>query len=97
MQFSDSKLHFQLRKYVVFLCYSTNGTPCITSRYTNASTSVIRLSFSAPGEMKSTLPSVSAELKAEGIAIDEGTIDRIIDYFDMSADGEIDKGDFLID
>ena len=53
------------------------------------------LSFVFSGEMKSTLPSVSAELKAEGISHDEDTIDRIIDYFDMSADGEIDKGGLI--
>ena len=28
MQFSDSKKHFQLRKYVVFFCNSSNGTTC---------------------------------------------------------------------
>jgi len=45
-------------------------------------------------EMRSTLPSMSASLKAEGISLDEATIERIIDYFDMSADGEIDKDEF---
>ena len=28
MQFSDSKLHFQLRRYVDSLCCSWRGTPC---------------------------------------------------------------------
>ena len=48
--------------------------------------------YSSLGEMKSSLPSVTTALEKEGIALDEATIERIIDYFDMSADGEIDKG-----
>jgi len=45
-------------------------------------------------EMKSTLPSMSTSLASEGLTLDEATIERIIDYFDMSADGEIDKDEF---
>merc|ERR1711872_448082 len=44
--------------------------------------------------MKSSLPSVTTALEKEGIALDEATIERIIDYFDMSADGEVDKDEF---
>ena len=30
----------------------------------------------------------------KGITLDKVTIERILDFFDMSADGEIDKGEF---
>ena len=42
--------------------------------------------------MKATLPSVSTAMQEGGFSLDEATIERIIDYFDMSADGEVDKG-----
>ena len=46
--------------------------------------------------MKATLPSVSTTMEEGGFSLDEATIERIIDYFDMSADGEVDKGQFFI-
>jgi len=45
-------------------------------------------------EMKATLPSVSTTMEEGGFSLDEATIERIIDYFDMSADGEVDKDEF---
>lgn len=45
-------------------------------------------------EMSRSFNDAAAEVREEGMALDEKAIERIVDYFDMNVDGEIDKDEF---